>query len=261
MPSTPPQKLSLHGAEISASAPLHLLADGKNLIVLCDISDRAAAEIHADILPKGSLTLITIQNSLSPKSTILQRGKIGEGGALTWFNLTLGADPVAWDLRSDVRGDNGISEVNWLFLAQGKERYNLTMRNVFHGKNGRGEITVKGVVEDHAHVTAKGMIEIGKEGGGTETYLREAVLMLDATARVDAVPALEIKTNDVRASHSASVTKLNDEDLFYMGSRGISRDEARRMVIEGFLGSLLGKIEDEGIRKKMRKAIEKKMAM
>ena len=107
---------------------------------------------------------------------------------------------------------------------------------------------MKVVAEDHAHVTAKGMIEIGPDGGGTDTYLTQNVLMLDPSARVDAVPALEIKTNDVKASHAASIARVTPEDLFYLQSRGIAEREAKAMFVEGFVSEMIEKIPDESVR-------------
>jgi Fe-S cluster assembly scaffold protein SufB len=95
------------------------------------------------------------------------------------------------------------------------------------------------VAEGKAYVRCDGLLEIGPGGGGTDAYLTEDVLMLDPTAKIDAVPGLEIKTNDVKASHSATVSRVTPEDLFYFAARGISQAEARRMYVEGFLNSVL----------------------
>jgi Fe-S cluster assembly scaffold protein SufB len=73
--------------------------------------------------------------------------------------------------------------------------------------------------------------------------------MLDASAKVDAIPALEIKTNDVKASHSASITKISPETLFYLQSRGIEEAAARSMFVEGFLGELLRNLPADAIGK------------
>ena len=99
------------------------------------------------------------------------------------------------------------------------------------------------------------MIEITEKGRGTNTYLTEDVLMLDSTAHVDAVPALEIRTNDVKASHSATVSRVTAENLFYLQSRGIPETKARQMFVEGFLGALTERIADSGIREKVAEAI------
>jgi Fe-S cluster assembly scaffold protein SufB len=102
------------------------------------------------------------------------------------------------------------------------------------------------------------MIEISPGGGGTDTYLTEDVLMLDRTAKVDAIPGLEIKTNDVKASHSATVTRVTPEDLFYFSARGIPEHEARAMYIQGFLSDLAQKIGDERSRLLVLREVERK---
>ena len=107
---------------------------------------------------------------------------------------------------------------------------------------------MKGVAEADAHASADGMIEIDLGGAGTKTYLTQNVLMLDATAKVDAVPGLEIKTNDVKASHSATVSRVTQEDLFYFAARGILPHDAKRLFVEGFLGDLAQRITDGDTR-------------
>ena len=117
---------------------------------------------------------------------------------------------------------------------------------------------MKGVAEDKAYVQCNGMINIGLDGGGTDTYLTEDVLMLDASAQVDAIPGLEIKTNDVKASHSATVSRVTDEDLFYFASRGIDNSEARKMYVEGFLGDITDKIANADTKEAVLMAIDSK---
>jgi Fe-S cluster assembly protein SufB/Fe-S cluster assembly protein SufD len=117
---------------------------------------------------------------------------------------------------------------------------------------------MRGVAEGKAFAVAKGMIEIGINGGGTNTYLTQNVLMLDSTSKVDAVPALEIKTNDVKASHSATVSRLTAEDLFYFGSRSIDPVTARAMYVQGFLGDITQRILNHKMRTEVMEMIEKK---
>lgn len=114
---------------------------------------------------------------------------------------------------------------------------------------------MKGVVEGKSRIACNGKIEIGLGGSGTQTYLTQNILLLDSTASADAVPGLEIKTNDVKASHSATVSRVNPEDVFYAGTRGISPGDARRMYVEGFLGSVFETMGDETLRAEVMKRI------
>jgi len=117
---------------------------------------------------------------------------------------------------------------------------------------------VKGVAEGKAHCKCDGMIEIGADGTGTDTYLTQDVLMLHPTANVDAVPALNINTNDVKASHSATVSRVSPEDLYYFGARGITKKEAQKMYVLGFLGDMLQRVSLGAMRSELLAALTKK---
>lgn len=189
---------------------------------------------------------VTVVNIIPPRCTsavhVVQRGRVEAGGSIHWWNATCGGQNVQHDLVSEVVEESGESVVDWVFLARDHQHYDLRIRNVFHSPYGKGEVTMKGIISGCAHVECHGAIVIGEGGGGTNTHLTQHALMLDASAKVDAVPALEITTNDVKASHSATVTKVSEEDLFYMGSRGLPREEARRLYIEGFLQEIIARI-------------------
>ncbi len=207
----------------------------------------------------AKLEYVSLQAAGSGKQMhMMHRSRIGAGAHLTWRNATLGGHLVEHGLRAEVMGVGGTSDIDWLFYAAQQERQTLSVRNTFNAREGGGEITMKGIAQEKAHAAARGMIAIGPQGGGTNTYLTQSVLMLDPTAKVDAVPGLEIKTNDVKASHSAGITRVSAEDLFYFAARGIAERDARRMYIEGFLGDLAGRISDVHHREYVRSAIERK---
>lgn len=184
----------------------------------------------------ASLTLI-LETKVDEghEAHITQNATVHKNASLHIKNVTIGTGRITHKLYSKVEGADAKSEISWIFHATKKSQFELDVTNEFTAPNGKGDVVMKGVAEDEAKVKANGMIKIGPAGSKTETNLTENILMLDNTAKVDAVPALEIKTNDVKASHSATVTKVSEEDLFYMASRGIARDDARRMYVEGFL--------------------------
>jgi Fe-S cluster assembly scaffold protein SufB len=192
--------------------------------------------------------------------TVIQRSTLGDNAQLHWHNVTLGTGKIEQSLVSQAKGVNASSSVSWLFYAKNKDEYQLTCRNIFDAQNGGGEIIMKGVSENTAHASAKGMIDIGLKGNGTDTYLTQNVLMLDSTSKVDAVPSLEIKTNDVKASHSATVSRVTEEDLFYFASRGIDAHEARGMYVQGFLADLTSSIRSSRASEAILGAIERKYA-
>ncbi len=100
----------------------------------------------------------------------------------------------------------------------------------------KGRITMRAVAGAGAHVKIMGMIKIGKDAQETDDFLELRVLTLDKTARAVAEPELEIETNNVRASHAASVGPVDKEQILYLMSRGLSEVRARDEIVNGWLG-------------------------
>jgi Fe-S cluster assembly scaffold protein SufB len=203
--------------------------------------ENGVTRIH---IPKG----VTISEPIEVETDDNLEIVVEENAKVTIKIITRNKSNITQQITSRIIGEGGESNIDWVVHGKGNESYNLSAKNIFDAKNGKGEINIRGVAEERTHMKIDGMIEIGKSGSGTDAYLTEKILMLDHTAKVDAVPALEIKTNDVKASHSATVTKINEEDLFYFASRGISKEVARKMFIEGFLGEIAGKIDRQDVQ-------------
>jgi len=116
---------------------------------------------------------------------------------------------------------------------------------------------MRGVAEEKATITCNGSVEIGPKASGTQAHLTEKILILDPTARADAIPSLDVGTHDVQASHSAAISRIHPEDLFYFASRGIMAKKARKLFIDGFLGDLLGNIHNASLRTHLSQFWEK----
>lgn len=222
---------------------------GVKAVVFHQMKRSEAAKIEVTLAPKSSLTYVFLSDG---KGATL-RSTVATDATMTWHCFTVGSD-ATYDLESEIIGADATSQINWVFKAGEKEKQIINIKNNFKAKNGGGEIVLKGVAEDHAQVSCNGMIEIGLQGGGTKTHLTEDVLMLDATAKVDAIPGLEIKTNDVKASHSATVSRVTPEQLFYLQSRGLPEETARKLFIDGFLGELIENVP-ESFREKVRRML------
>lgn len=106
---------------------------------------------------------------------------------------------------------------------------------VYDKNNLEGETQVQAVVEDGGQIVLKGKILIQKDAVGANAFLRFKVLLLGKTARAEVDPELEILTNDVKASHAASVGQIDAEQLFYLMSRGINKKESIKLIVDAFL--------------------------
>ena len=106
---------------------------------------------------------------------------------------------------------------------------------VYDKNNLEGETEIRAVVEDGGTLKLKGKILIQKDAVHANAFLRFKVLLLGKTARAEVDPELEILTNDVKASHAASVGRVDEEQLFYLMSRGFDRQKAIELIVEAFL--------------------------
>ena len=105
------------------------------------------------------------------------------------------------------------------------------------------EALSKGVLNGEAKAVHKSAIDIARAASKSEGYERQDTLLLSSSARIQAVPTLQIHTNDVRCSHGATVTRLRPEHLFYLLSRGCSREAAEKLFISGHVAPVLDKIK------------------
>lgn len=150
-------------------------------------------------------------------------------------------------------------EVEVLGLVMGGEMGEYQVEVVAEHKMGPsfGRVMVRGVAGNGAKVSLKGKIKIEKKAQGVDDFLELRVLLLDEKSQAEAEPQLEIEANDVKASHAATVGKIDDEDKFYLMSRGIKEKQAEVMIVEGFLQEVVERVDDESEKKRLQLAIEK----
>lgn len=134
-------------------------------------------------------------------------------------------------------------EVWGLVLGREEGDYELEVRCDHLVGNTQGRVVIKGVAENGARVKVTGMIKIAKEAQGVDDFLEMRILLLDNRSWAVAEPKLEIEANEVKASHAATVGQIDREELFYLESRGVAKEAAKEMIVEGFLKEVRSKME------------------
>ncbi len=132
-----------------------------------------------------------------------------------------------------------------VIFANNVQTFDVTANMIHIKANTMGRVLSKSIVKDAARSLFKGMIRIVKDAKGSESYLAGHAIILNKGARADSIPALEIETNEVKATHSASVAQIDEEQIFYMMSRGMSRDDAKRAIVFGFVEPLLKRLSKD----------------
>lgn len=164
-----------------------------------------------------------------------------DGSALDFYLGAFAGELVNTTIDSYLEGTGAHSNLNIALMNAQNDRAQLHVTNHFLGSDCSGEILMRSVGADRAQQTLDGMIYIGPQGARTDSYLKIDSILLNKGVKVNAKPNLEIKTNDVKAGHGASISRLNDSELFYLAARGISPEEARKMIIDGFLKDVFSK--------------------
>lgn len=126
-------------------------------------------------------------------------------------------------------------EVVGRFRLRGEEKLNLSIEIVHVVENTAAQVSLKATVDDKAQALIGGRVIVEQTAKNTESFLEERILLLSTQAKAEAVPDLEIQNNEVKCSHAATVGAIDEEQLFYLASRGIPEAEAKQTIAEGFL--------------------------
>jgi len=118
---------------------------------------------------------------------------------------------------------------------------------------------VRGVLRDNSDSKYIGSIVIEENASQTESFLDDSVLVLGQGTKNQSEPILEIKNNDVKASHGSTTGRINEDEIFYLQSRGLSKKEAENIIVEGFFEKLLNQIEDTTIREVIAEKLASKL--
>lgn len=141
-------------------------------------------------------------------------------------------------------GENASIEIVGLVLGKLDQEKSIEVNIVHAAPNTKSNVNVRAVLQDKSTFAFRGNVKIEKGAKGADAYLRSDVLLFDEAKMGDDTPALEILEPDVKAGHAATIGKVDEQMLFYLMSRGLRRTDAERMLIEGFVEPVKGRIKE-----------------
>ena len=189
-----------------------------------------------------------------------KRVEIGRDAHCSWVPIHLGGhltkqtlDIITAEKGSDMRH-------NGLYFTEGTEHLDLFTTDLHEQGNTTGDTVWKGALTGESRASYEGLIHIVEGAQQTNTYLQTHSMLLSPKAKADAIPSLIVKTDDVSASHGGTVGEVDEDQVFYMMTRGISRQEAIRILVEGYFEPVIGRLEDEPLEALVRERIAGKIA-
>ena len=254
---------------------------GRTLIVLEDGAEASVVEelVTSDGVVAGEQALLSATTEirlgaharlamaslqeLGPDQVVFQqrRARLGEAADLRWALAQLGGRLVRSRVDNILAGDRSTVEQVEIVFGAGDQLHDLTSYTRHIGRDTTGELLSKGALMDRARSFMKGLITIEKTAVGTNSFLGEFGMNLSKSARAVAIPSLEIDQPDCRrAAHSSSVGPIDETQLFYLESRGIPPDEARKFIVLGFLEPVVARVPLAEAQDRLREALEAKWA-
>ena len=170
--------------------------------------------------------------------------------------------PILWtgeetQLHYDIKLQGKGAKITLLVLLLGRDTQKVDLKtNVYHqNQQTTSKIIVKGALNDSAAIFFDGLVKIEPGATGTNAWLAAHILLLSNKAKGIAVPSLEILENDIKEGHATTVGRVNDMELFYLMSRGLSDQMAKTLIVQGFLNSLLAEFPEK-LANKARKELD-----
>ena len=222
-----------------------------------------ADNVEVSIGAGARLTLVTVADWAADAVQAQHlKFRLGRDAKLTHVQVSLGGDLVRQYVSVDYTGRGGEAELYGLYFAGAGQHFEHRMLVDHSVPDCRSYVGYRGALQgDDAHTIWVGDVLIRAEATGTDTYEINRNLVLSDGARADSVPNLEIETGEVvGAGHASATGRFDDEQLFYLMSRGIGEAEARKLVVRGFFAELLNKIRLPGLHDRLAAVIESRLA-
>ena len=263
-------------------ATISIMQNGsiQNSQVLVVVGENASATLHLTYsnaggekaaLHSGSVEIylednarfhLVEQQQLGRESWLFshEKASVGNDAALDWVYFAFGSKLSKSFIDVSLSGKGSKARVDGLSITNSGQHIDLDTQQDHLAPNTFSNLNFKAALMGDSKTVWQGMIYVAPSAVQTDGYQTSRSLILDKRAHAEAIPGLEIKTDDVRCSHGATISQIDDEIVFYLKSRGLDEAAARNLIVNGFFEEILGKIKDEKMREEIRITIQKKLA-
>jgi Fe-S cluster assembly protein SufD len=190
-----------------------------------------------------------------------QRAQIGRDAGLDWVALGFGSAKGRVRMETRLGGEGAEARVTGAYASHARQHIDFDTTQEHAAPNTTSDLAFRGVLTGRSTAVWKGNIIVDPGAQKTDAFQESRNLLLSKRAHADAIPGLEIQANDVRCTHAAAVAQVDPEQLFYLRSRGLREEMAKRLVIEGFLAALVERFEVGPVRERLGDALERRLAL
>ncbi len=187
------------------------------------------------------------------------RAEVARDGVLDWVVAGFGSARGKVRTETLLAGEGAEGKVTGAYAPHGRQHIDYDTTQEHGAPNTTSDLAFRGILSERSSVVWRGMIKVDPGAQQTDAFQECRNLLLSKRAHADAIPGLEILANDVRCTHAAAIAQIDPEQLFYLRSRGLGSDHAKRLVIEGFMAELVERFEQGPIREAMAGALERRL--
>lgn len=262
------EPIVLHVSGLGGRADTHVVIEAQEhakavVILRHDGSAQLAENVEILVRDGADLTVVAVQHWADDAiHASSHQAQVGRDAQLRHFVVTFGGHVVRVNPSIELAGAGSVGEGFGLSFADAGQHLESQVYLHHRGPHTTGDVLYKGALQGaSARSVWIGDVLIGREAVGTNSYEANRNLVLTIGARADSIPNLEIETGDIEgAGHASATGRFDDEQLFYLQARGISDEEARRLVVIGFLTEIVQKLRIPALEKELSDAIEREIA-
>ncbi|MEK0314330.1 Fe-S cluster assembly protein SufD [Cohnella sp. 56] len=257
-------------AEATFAPHVLVVADANSRVTIVENTSTALGDGGAPLVLNGAVEVFAKAGSqvryaavhsleTSAVDISYRRAVLDQDARIEWIVGELQDGNILSDTKTILKGNGSTSDAKIITVGTGKQRMSLTTGAVHFGLSTESDMITRAVMKEEGTAVINGVTKIEKGATRANGQQTEKVLMLSPKARGDANPILLIDEDDVKAGHAASVGQVNAEQVHYLMSRGISKTEAERLIIYGFLDPVVSEIPLESVREQLQRTLERKL--
>jgi Fe-S cluster assembly protein SufD len=180
-----------------------------------------------------------------------ERGRVGRDARLDWVISVMGSGLTKSFQTVELDGQGSWARMSGLFFGSRRQHFDLDTQQNHNAPDSTSDLLYKGALKDKARSVWQGMIKALPNSQRIDGFQANRNLLLAKTARADSIPGLEIEADDVRCTHASTIGQIDEHQVFYLMARGIPRQTAVQMVVEGFFAPVMERIPFDGVRQRI----------
>jgi Fe-S cluster assembly protein SufD len=209
------------------------------------------------LAPEATVHYVRLQRwAPGAREFLLQRATLARGATLTMANINLGASVSKAHLVTKLTGEQATTKLYGFVFGHGSQHIDQHTLQDHQAPHTTSDLQFRAALQDASRMIYTGLIRIAKHAKQTNAYQSNHNLMLSREAKAETIPMLEILADDVQCKHGASIGPIDEEQAFYLMSRGVPREIAQRLIVMGFIEPIVQQVPFEPLQERLRQEIE-----